>query len=316
MNKMYWNKEKTVGAKVITGSFNVLSEYPVIWTMELVYPHIIHSHLMTHRVFSRNTASSRAVPASTHIPRHKPIFKHNKSGMSPGSKFSDIEQNKLLQIWEQSYRDAARSKDLLANYNVHKQWVNRPTEPYELKKVIVTATEWDNFLWLRDHEDAQDEIRELAQLIHKAQTQSDIQYVGENQWHIPHFIATSKSTYKNTTDLTDRLSYSTYEAIQISVSAVAQVSYRKLDFSMEKAIRLWDLFLSEDPKSRPHGSVFEHIAKPMSHEEIKARNQAMDLLRPAVAMNFDNDKLLEAYLEQLMFCGNFKGWNQLRKYLV
>ena len=31
-------------------------------TFKLTYPRIIHSELMTHRVFSRNSASSRAIP--------------------------------------------------------------------------------------------------------------------------------------------------------------------------------------------------------------------------------------------------------------
>ena len=31
-------------------------------TMEVRYPRFIHSEMMTHRVFSRNAASSRAIP--------------------------------------------------------------------------------------------------------------------------------------------------------------------------------------------------------------------------------------------------------------
>ncbi len=51
-----------IEAKIIADSKNEFGNR--ITTMILTYPRIIHSEFMTHRMFSRNAASSRAVPAA------------------------------------------------------------------------------------------------------------------------------------------------------------------------------------------------------------------------------------------------------------
>ena len=38
-------------------------------TLELIYPRFIHSEFMTHRMFSRNASSSRAIPVQKMIDR-------------------------------------------------------------------------------------------------------------------------------------------------------------------------------------------------------------------------------------------------------
>ena len=48
-----------ITAKVIADS---IANGHTVTTLELEYPRYIHSELMTHRVFSRNAASSRAIP--------------------------------------------------------------------------------------------------------------------------------------------------------------------------------------------------------------------------------------------------------------
>ena len=309
---MIWNENKTIGAKVIAASYDTEYTLPPLYTMELVYPHIVHAHLLTHRVFSRNTASSRAIPSSTPIPLHNPEFRQNKAGMSPGDSFDDYTQCQAKIVWFTAYDKAYEAKQKLAKLKVHKQWANRLTEPYEMKKVIVSSTEWDNFFWLRDHEDAQDEIRELAQLIKQAYSSVEPQTLPECAWHIPYFKATNNGTYINTENGKE---YSTWEAITISTSAVAQVSYRKLDFSMEKAMKLWDVFVGDGENSRLHGSVFEHIAIPMTIGEQRVRGEAMHKLRKEVAYKFDDPVKLDNYIRRLMFPNNFNGWNQLRDFI-
>ena len=44
-----------------------LVHYANLWTFELTYPRYIHSEFMTHRVFSRNASSSRAIPVKRMI---------------------------------------------------------------------------------------------------------------------------------------------------------------------------------------------------------------------------------------------------------
>lgn len=56
-------------------------------TWELTYPRFVHAELMTHRLFSRNSASSRAIPTEKLIERVEkdpamPIFwGKNQKGM-------------------------------------------------------------------------------------------------------------------------------------------------------------------------------------------------------------------------------------------
>lgn len=64
-----------------------LVHYENLWTFELTYPRYIHSEFMTHRMFSRNASSSRAVPVSKVIqqvvsnPVIPPKVYMNKAGM-------------------------------------------------------------------------------------------------------------------------------------------------------------------------------------------------------------------------------------------
>lgn len=50
----------TITAKVIADSISVAGAR--ITTLELRYPRFIHAEFMTHRMFSRNASSSRAIP--------------------------------------------------------------------------------------------------------------------------------------------------------------------------------------------------------------------------------------------------------------
>ena len=52
-------------AKIICDSISPVGAR--ITTFELVYPRFIHGEFMTHRVFSRNAASSRAIPVKTFL---------------------------------------------------------------------------------------------------------------------------------------------------------------------------------------------------------------------------------------------------------
>ena len=70
----------------------------------------------------------------------------------------------------------------------HKQIVNRLTEPFQFIKVVVTATEWDNFFKLRLHEDAQPEIHELARCMLEAMEKSEPTYLEEDEWHLPYIL--------------------------------------------------------------------------------------------------------------------------------
>ena len=79
---------KLCTAKIIADSISEKGKR--ITTFELEYPRIIHSELMTHRVFSRNAMSSRAVPVGKMLqqivenPAMPVRFGVNKRGMEDG----------------------------------------------------------------------------------------------------------------------------------------------------------------------------------------------------------------------------------------
>jgi len=56
-----------ISAKIIADSVCSENTSKRITSYVLVYPRFIHAELLTHRVLSRNSASSRAIPVSKFI---------------------------------------------------------------------------------------------------------------------------------------------------------------------------------------------------------------------------------------------------------
>jgi thymidylate synthase ThyX len=164
-------------------------------TLQVRYWRPIHGEVMTHRVFSRNASSSRAIPAASIWAREEvyvPRFRKNKPGMQPGAFLSESEQAEAAAIWIELARITQDYVGRLADkngLNIHKQWVNRPTEWYSYIDVLITSTEWSNFDGLRIHPDAQDEIRELATEMKRVRDAATPQVLKHGQWHLPYITA-------------------------------------------------------------------------------------------------------------------------------
>src|ERR1019366_6662026 len=142
-------------------------------TMEVRYPRFIHSEMMTHRVFSRNAASSRAIPIKKMISavREEPALPvywgRNQTGMSAREEIQPAVEALARAEWQAALEDALRHAERLAaqDIDLHKQLVNRLLEPFAWITVIITATEWANFFTQRAHPDAQPEIRHVAEMM-------------------------------------------------------------------------------------------------------------------------------------------------------
>lgn len=127
-----------------------------ITTMLVTFPRIILAELNTHRVFSRNSASSRAIPFEKMIKAVKenpfiPIaWQKNHKGMQGTEYITDPEIIELERIDWLVDRDYAIGKARKrAERGITKQIVNRPLEPFMWHTCIITATEWENFFALR-----------------------------------------------------------------------------------------------------------------------------------------------------------------------
>lgn len=247
-----------ITAKIIADSVNPNGKR--ITTFELEYPRFIHAEVMTHRDFSRNAQSSRAVPIDRTIelvqnsPAMPIYWGANKAGMAASEEVKDIEAAKSA--WVSAAQDAVKNAQRLQALGLHKQIVNRVLEPFQNIRVILTGTEFNNFEWLRIDSAAQPEIQLLALKMKKERSESKPVQMNWDHWHTPyvsnHFAFGDKQVF-----FSEGLQVSLQEALDISASCCAQVSYRKLDTSPEKAK---DISRRLKESDRKHASPFEHQA--------------------------------------------------------
>jgi thymidylate synthase ThyX len=290
-----------ITAKIISDSYNEIHGTRLT-TFELVYPRFIHGELMTHRMFSRNAASSRAIPIDKVIelvettPAMPVHWGANQAGMQAKAEVSDIERAK--KVWLAARDSAVIYAKALRDAGLHKQIVNRVLEPYQLMKTIVTATDYNNWFWLRDHEDAQPEIAELAAVMCVEYTAHIPENLAIGEWHVP-YVKTYRDSHTNERFYLDEHDkYITMEeARMISASCCAQVSYRKNDGSLEKASMVFDRLINSVPV---HASPVEHIATPIDSESF-----AGDYL--------DIEGVTHINKNNVPYSGNLRGWIQFRQ---
>lgn len=237
----------TIKAEIIKHSSS--DNCPDIITFRLRYPRFIHSELMTHRVFSRNAASSRAIPIIRAI---KDILRDPAMPISWGKNKPGMQSTETLpwwrgflarRVWMFAMWCAIISAWTMNKLGVHKQFANRILEPWQHITVLVTATDWDNFFALRDHPDAQPEFRQLAQEMKVALSESTPQLLHSGMWHLP-FTDGRGDQWKS-----------------FSAACCASVSYETVDRKPMTRERAKDIFLklTGDPI---HASPFEHVARP------------------------------------------------------
>ncbi len=302
-------------------------------TFAFEYPRFIHAELMTHRVFSRNAASSRAVPVKALVdmvynrPAMPTHWGKNQPGMSAKEECNnpvEVLPNVFLpreQAWQYGASFAGNLALAFDKAGYHKQIVNRLTEPFQRFRVIVTTTELDNFLHLRNHEEAQPEIQKVAQgvanilgyvddgletLLEKATP--EVLHPGE--YHTPYVDhdRDEEGTLRYYVQSESGPFYLTLtEAMKISSSCAAQVSYRKLDDSIDKAESVYHRLVTSQPV---HASPFEHQCTPMGLDCFDLENpqqQALmlEVLQHPGVTHVDN--------KGRIWSGNFCGFIQHRQ---
>lgn len=141
-----------IGAEIIADSKNEFGNR--ITTFVLTFPRIILAELNTHRMFSRNSASSRAIPFAKMLKRVEenpfiPIaFQKDHKGMQ-GDEYHNETHSKCVRNWLRARDSAVIQAGSLAYDDVTKQLCNRLLEPFMWHTAIVTATEYENFFHLR-----------------------------------------------------------------------------------------------------------------------------------------------------------------------
>ena len=254
----------TISAVVIADSLAMGGNR--ITTMQLSYHRYIHSEFMTHRVFSRNAGSSRAIPTPKllEIVRNRPVlpveWPKNQAGMQAKELISDAAAVDAEQIWRLGAQAAAGVAQALLDIGVHKQVANRVLEPYLPINVVVTATKWSNWFALRDHKDAQPEIQALARMMKAAMDASVPVPMRENGWHLPYI---SEGDTGRAVDFLGSVDGAVVDNVlrKISAARCARVSYKAFDgsiASVEDDLNLYDKLAGSHPR---HMSPLEHIAQ-------------------------------------------------------
>lgn len=236
----------TITATAIADS--IADGCPRLTTLQLRNPRFIHGEFMSHRAFSRNASSSRAIPIKRMIQdviddTAMPVsWGSNQRGMQAG-----IELKSGSDLWLNARDEAIEYAYRLMDRGYHKQIVNRILEPFQHINVLVTATEdaYEHFFSLRDHPDAQPEIQALARAMRDAMAGSEPEYLSGNDWHLPYRECTGNSEF-------DR---------KISAARCASVSYKTVDgepMTVDRALSVFDKLTVK----QLHASPFEHIARP------------------------------------------------------
>jgi thymidylate synthase ThyX len=246
-------------------------------TFVLTYPRFVHAEFMTHRMISKNSASSRAIPSARMIedvlenPAEPVFWGKNQAGMSAAEALDDEREGQARASWSTACLNAVHVARALNEIGLHKQIANRVLEPWFHMRVIASATEWENFFFLRSHPAAQPEIQALSDAML-------FQYVNRSpvskqpgEWHLP-FIDEERDRALNI-----------QMKLRLSVARCARVSYLNHDGTpapVEKDIELFERLTTSRPG---HWSPTEHQAE---------------------------------CLEMNVPSGNFRGWLQYRKFFA
>jgi thymidylate synthase ThyX len=223
-------------------------------TIEVTLHRFVLAELNTHRVLSRNSASSRAIPTAKQVRRlvedpALPVeFGTNQRGMQAGEPLTGEAHDAALATWLEARDHAVEAAERLFELGVHKQVVNRILEPFMWHTVIVSGTDWDGFWQQRCSPLAQPEIRVAAEAMRDAYETSQPTALPDGGWHTPYVRDDER-------DLDVELRK------RISAARCARVSYLTHDGRRDLAAdeELYERLITADP---PHWSPLEHVATP------------------------------------------------------
>ena len=308
-----------------------------VTTLVATLPRAYLAELNTHRLLSRdgyeqelsrNSASSRAIPTEQNIaavrehPYVPATFNKRVKGMGVGEEFDEELTEDCRRTWMRAMHHATAAADTLNELGLDKSRANRVIEPFMWHTVILTATEWENFLALRcpdgDQVDlsfpAAPEIQQFAICVRDALAASTPKLLEEASWQAPYFDWDEE--FELLRGLLGGLAVPVNEAINaallVSARRCARVSYVKQDdveelmVSYDKGVLLADM---------SHYSPMEHQVRPITHFDLKREGMAsrihapMDLFKDHRTVNIKKLPL------ERMWCGNLRGVVQFRKLL-
>lgn len=266
-------------------------------TLQLRYPRFVHAEAKTHRVLSnsgveyeqivltqdagfmsdtslsRNASSSRAIPVAKMIDqvRNDPAMPihwgANQPGMQARAEVAGRELKEAQMLWRRAAREAADIAERMNEIGLHKQVANRILEPFQYISVVVSATEWDNFFELRDHQDADPNIAELARNMKTAMEASQPRMTSLNPlmahgWHLPYITEEERRSMFDQPGLLAKM----------STARCARVSYLTHDGQTPDQAKDLDLFERLVGGKPLHASPTEHPGYPLAKASMRCKN--------------------------------------------
>lgn len=249
---------KGYSVKILADSIGLNGKRITTW--ELTYPRFVHAELMTHRLFSRNSASSRAIPNEKLRKRIaaepvEPVYwGRNQKGMQATTELQGWRRAVARRVWLLSRWFNLLFSWLLGSVlDAHKQIANRLLEPHMFITVILTATEFENWFRLRANPAAQPEIKWVAETMQELYQKNLPKCKIDGEWHLPliHFD--------------DELELGIADLVKVSVARCARVSYLTHDGRRDhkEDIRLYETLLKSG-----HMSPFEHAAQALPQDDF------------------------------------------------
>lgn len=268
----------TISARTVLRSRNLSKPDKILSTLLLRYPRWIHAEFLTHRVFTKNSASSRAIPVLKQIEaiRDDPAFPvhwgKNQTGMQAYEVLNPIKAQAAKAIWKGAMEAAIEQALMLNDIGAHKQVINRILEPFMHITVLVSSTEWDNFLELRDHHAAEPHIQMLAKEIRRCLDMDPVEDRLPGEWHTPFvtgddydtacdFVRHCNYVYPNKDEPRTADEIAMDQLRRLSVACCASTSYKTVDgfdMTVDKANAIYDKLVTSKPV---HASPTEHVAQ-------------------------------------------------------
>lgn len=267
-----------------------------VTTVEAVLHRFMLAEKNTHRVFSRNSASSRAIPLAKQLARVQADLAYpvkwaaEQKGMQGGDELEPEVVDRLKDLWAQAADAACDFAREAGELGLHKSLCNRLIEPYMWHTAVITSTCWKNFEGLRCSPNAQPEIRATAEAVMAAIEGSTPQVLTSGQWHLPYIQDD------------EHHEHDVYDLARISAARVARVSYLTQAGirDPQEDLNLYYRLVNADPM---HSSPLEHVCTPDNYNEHTVTVQRRIML----------DGVHPGRLElKLPKYGNFIGWHQLR----
>lgn len=309
----------SISAQIIADSINPKGCRLTTYILE--YPRFIHSELLTHRCFSKNAASSRAIPVEKMIeevianPATPVWWGKNQSGMQAKEELDDT--NKCFSVsqtvrtkkgldhthtYDISSREAARQEWLnardravdsarsLIKIGAHKQIVNRLLETWFNIRIILSGTEFENFFALRAHPDAQPEFQALAYRMLECYNNSQPKLLLPGKWHVP---------------FGDQIEIP--RLLDVLNQGLALQPASHIDFDDPQSILL-ALGMKVAVARCARISYLNHEGK----DDYVADIKLCDRLFGSVPRHLSPTEHVAQCIDNDSFIGNFKGWKQYR----